>query len=137
MGNEFPKVFNYTDFKGVDGTTLGEIAQEAASRANKLLSERLVKRFGTIDGYFGSPNCNQAGDTHFILSTETFPIKREPVKVEISIEALRKYRNAIDDLYNHNEATRIAVVKYFGTCHSSEVTKVLEELPTKPDSEGR
>jgi hypothetical protein len=33
------------------------------------------------------------------------------------VEALEKYKTAMDALYNHNSATRAAVVQHFGTLH--------------------
>lgn len=128
MTNEFPKVFKTSDFVGPFGReTL--TPEGAAYLANKSLSEKLVKRFGTIDGYFSSPNCNQAGDTHFILSTEAFPIKREPVKVEVTRKDLAIAFDKVTSYgsYGNIENVFNSICKELG----------LEELPAKPDSEGR
>ena len=37
-------------------------------------------------------------------------------------EAQTKYRKAMDDIYNHNEAARAAVVEHFGLRHSTPTT---------------
>jgi hypothetical protein len=42
-------------------------------------------------------------------------------------EALERYVKAIDDLYKHNDATRSAVVQYFGVLHPQEA------IATQPD----
>lgn len=72
------QVFKKEDFESPVFST----PQERADHCNKLLSERLVKRFGHA-GFFGEPNYQEPGDTHFILSTEMFPIPKESVKVEL------------------------------------------------------
>jgi hypothetical protein len=46
-------------------------------------------------------------------------------------EALRKYRVAMDALYNHNEAVRAAVVQHFGTLHPQAA------LASQPAPEGK
>lgn len=38
-------------------------------------------------------------------------------KLEVAIEAIEKYRVAMDKLYNHNEAVRHAVIEHFGLHH--------------------
>jgi chromosome segregation ATPase len=37
--------------------------------------------------------------------------------VEIKDRIIRRYREAMDKIYNHNEAARVAVVQHFGTLH--------------------
>jgi hypothetical protein len=44
------------------------------------------------------------------------------------VEALRIYHEAMDALYNHNEATRKAVVTYFGTAHPQAAIDALAKV---------
>jgi hypothetical protein len=47
------------------------------------------------------------------------------VKIQKCPELLRRYVLAIDDIYNHNEAARQAVVVNFGTVHPREVWRAI------------
>jgi hypothetical protein len=44
------------------------------------------------------------------------------------VDALKKYMTAMDALYNHNDATRHAVLQYFGTRHYILIDRQTKEV---------
>ncbi len=60
---------------------------------------------------------NRAGYAAHQLFKE-FEAARQPL-----VDALVQYMQAMDAIYNHNEAARAVVVQHFGTLHPPEVIK--------------
>ena len=47
-------------------------------------------------------------------------------------EVVEKYRKAIDDIYNHNEAARAAVIAHFGLHHPPAAMRSIKQIGGNP-----
>ena len=50
-------------------------------------------------------------------------LNKSTARNDALVEVLEKYKKAMDNIYNHNEASRAAVVMHFGTLHPQQAIR--------------
>lgn len=94
------------------------------------MSEKLVAalfsdlndRQGFDTGYLDNAILNEWKDEWIEIIREHQDERMATLEAKLgkARECIGKYRRAIDAIYNHNEATRAAVVQHFGVLHPAD-----------------